>query len=92
MIPLRNYFLNMELFVSTSLIDDCRDLISKAEQSWSQHHLYSHPRPTSRHGVVACWKTAGTMRTGIFIDLWPLVLVSVTVAGLNQKEAAAMSY
>ena len=57
-------------------IDECKALISQAEQSWApdRHSLFT---PTDRRAVVELLrvgKRLEQMGTGIFIDLWPLVL------------------
>jgi ankyrin repeat protein len=57
-------------------IDECRDLISKAEQSWSPlHHLLFTPQ--DRRAVMELLRVGKRLEqqgSGIFIDLWPLVL------------------
>jgi ankyrin repeat protein len=62
--------------LSQQAIDECRDLISKAEQSWSpQHHLLFTPQ--DRRAVMELLRVGKRLEqqgTGIFIDLWPLVL------------------
>jgi len=57
-------------------IDECKDLISKAEQSWSpEHHLLFTPQ--DRMAVMELLRVGKRLEqngTGIFLDLWPLVL------------------
>mmetsp|Transcript_30261 Transcript_30261/g.44724 ORF Transcript_30261/g.44724 Transcript_30261/m.44724 type:complete len:746 (+) Transcript_30261:28-2265(+) len=57
-------------------IDECRNLISQAEQNWApdRHLLFT---PADRRAVfelLRVGKRLEQMGTGIFIDLWPLVL------------------
>jgi hypothetical protein len=62
--------------LSQQAIDECRDLISKAEQSWSpdRHLLFT---PQDRKAVMELLRVGKRLEqqgTGIFVDLWPLVL------------------
>uniref|UniRef100_A0A6U1S7H0 Uncharacterized protein n=1 Tax=Cyclophora tenuis TaxID=216820 RepID=A0A6U1S7H0_CYCTE len=62
--------------LSQRSIDECRQLISQAEQSWApdRHCLFT---PSDRRAVVELLrvgKRLEQMGTGIFLDLWPLVL------------------
>eukprot|EP00980_Cylindrotheca_fusiformis_P005291 scaffold1136_cov146-Cylindrotheca_fusiformis.AAC.4 len=57
-------------------IDECRDLIAKAERSWSPdlHLLFT---PQDRKAVMELLRVGKRLEqqgTGIFVDLWPLVL------------------
>ena len=62
--------------LSQQAIDECRDLISKAEQSWApDRHLLFTPR--DRRAVMELLRVGKRLEqrgSGIFIDLWPLVL------------------
>jgi len=56
-------------------IDECKELISKAEQSWSpEHHLLFTPR--DRKAIMELLRVGKRLEQNgvIFIDLWPLVL------------------
>lgn len=62
--------------LSQRSIDECRDLISLAEQNWApeRHALFT---PADRRAVVELLKVGKRLEltgTGIFLDLWPLVL------------------
>lgn len=57
-------------------IDECRDLIAKAERSWSPdlHLLFT---PQDRKAVMELLRVGKRLEqkgTGIFVDLWPSVL------------------
>ena len=57
-------------------IDECRELISLAEKNWApdRHTLFT---PADRNAVLELLKVGKRLElsgTGIFIDLWPLVL------------------
>ena len=57
-------------------IDECQDLIAKAERSWSPdlHLLFT---PQDRKAVMELLRVGKRLEqqgTGIFIDFWPLVL------------------
>jgi hypothetical protein len=62
--------------LSQGAIDTCKDLIFKAEQSWApdRHLLFT---PQDRRCVMELLRVGKRLEqkgTGIFIDLWPLVL------------------
>ena len=62
--------------LSQQAIDECRDLISKAGQSWTpdRHLLFT---PQDRKAIMELLRVGKRLEqrgTGIFIDLWPLVL------------------
>lgn len=57
-------------------IDECRDLIAKAERNWSPdlHLLFT---PQDRKAVMELLRVGKRLEqkgTGIFVDLWPFVL------------------
>jgi len=57
-------------------IDECKDLISHAERNWApyRHNLFT---PADRRAVLELLRVGKRLEqhgTGIFIDLWPLVL------------------
>jgi len=57
-------------------IDECSDLIAKAEQSWSPdlHLLFT---PQDRRAVLELLRVGKRLEqyeTSIFVDFWPLVL------------------
>ena len=57
-------------------IDECRDLISQAEQNWTpvRHSLFT---PADRRAVMELLRIGKRLEmqgTGLFVDLWPLVL------------------
>ena len=57
-------------------IDECRQLITEAEQSWTpdRHSLFT---PTDRQAVLELLRVGKRLElqgTGIFLDLWPQVL------------------
>jgi ankyrin repeat protein len=62
--------------ISQRSIDECRLLIQEAESSWSpDRHALFHPR--DRAAVLELLRVGKRLEqqgTGIFIDLWPLVL------------------
>ena len=62
--------------LSQQAIDECRELIGKAEQSWApdRHLLFT---PQDRKCVMELLRVGKRLEqqgTGIFVDLWPLVL------------------
>lgn len=62
--------------LTQTAIDECKQLISQAEQNWApdRHLLFT---PADRKAVLELLrvgKRLEQMGTGIFIDLWPLVL------------------
>ncbi len=62
--------------LSQRSIDECRDLISLAEQNWApeRHALFT---PADRLAVLELLRVGKRLEltgTGIFVDLWPLVL------------------
>jgi ankyrin repeat protein len=62
--------------LSQQAIDECKELISKAEQCWTpEHHLLFTPQ--DRKAVMELLRVGKRLEqngTGIFIDLWPQVL------------------
>ena len=62
--------------LSQQAIDECKELISKSEQSWSpDHHLLFTPQ--DRKAVMELLRVGKRLEqngTGIFIDLWPTIL------------------
>lgn len=62
--------------LSQQAIDECKELISKAEQSWTpEHHLLFTPQ--DRKAVMELLRVGKRLEqngTGIFVDLWPQVL------------------
>jgi hypothetical protein len=62
--------------LSQQAIDECRDLIAQAEQSWSPdlHLLFT---PQDRKAVMELLRVGKRLEqqgSGIFVDLWPRVL------------------
>ena len=62
--------------LSQKAIDECKELISKAELSWSpdRHLLFT---PQDRKAVMELLRVGKRLEqndAGIFVDLWPLVL------------------
>jgi ankyrin repeat protein len=62
--------------LSQQAIDECKELISKAELSWSpdRHLLFTPPDRKAIMELLRVGKRLEQNGTGIFIDLWPLVL------------------
>jgi hypothetical protein len=62
--------------LSQSAIDECKELIHKAEQNWApdRHLLFT---PSDRKAVMELLRVGKRLEQeekGIFIDLWPEVL------------------
>ena len=76
--------------ISQRSIDECRLLIQEAELNWSpERHSIFHPR--DRAAVVELLRVGKRLEqegTGIFIELWPLVL-SFCCRGWFEPEVAA---
>lgn len=75
--------------LSQRSIDECRNLISQAEQNWApdRHLLFT---PSDRRAVfelLRVGKRLEQMGTGIFIDLWPLILGFCGRAWFEKEES-----
>ncbi|CAJ1947699.1 unnamed protein product [Cylindrotheca closterium] len=77
-------------------IDECRDLIAKAEQSWCPdlHLLFT---PQDRRCVMELLRVGKRLEqqeTSIFVDFWPLVLSFCGRAWFEQesRKPAAIEY
>jgi len=77
-------------------IDECRDLIAKAEQSWSPdlHLLFTPQDRKCVMELLRVGKRLEQQETSIFVDFWPLVL-SFCGRGWfesNRRKPAAIQY